>query len=661
MIKHRAHFISATCAAALCVASAAAQAGELDEADFTSLSLKELVSLEVFTSASLLPTQTSKAPGTAYTFSRKEFDQFGVRTLDDLMAFIPGLQLNQYRKRHRSIWARGLLDRYNDKMVLMVDGVRMRSLYYGHFSLGDNLPLENIEKVEVILGPASSLYGANAFGGLISITTRAFSATPEYTLTGELADHQRRKGTLSYNSPAFQAFASYTEQDAPFSSDRQSFIGTDVLQPLDEDFSNIMLKGQPMPGLTLSLNYSDNSTPFLFIPSSQDAFVDEQLLTVAANYEQGTLDTGRLESTLYFQRDRIKEYEIEQNSRALGYIEHQNATKAGASLTGLKRYGDHTLAAGVSWQHEQADATDFKRFFHYRDGFLDPARTGNLLSQPGITNNDYALFAQDVWDISPELNLTLGGRYDDFDQFGGYFNYRAALVFTPDTRQTLKAQYGTAIRTPTLREYLKVMEGTSFVPPVADAEEIRSLELGYAYQWDEANLSLNLFRSQLDNFILETPTPDVADEYFSNRDERCTMYGAEALFNTRLSDRLNLRLGLAYLQADTTHGELPYLATWSSSLKLDYRYRPEHGLGLSLLHNSSRDDTNSFIEDNADGFVVTNLYAFGQINPGLSYTAGIDNLFDEQVFDPAADFGTQYNNERSERVIWLRLSWSGDF
>ncbi|GAA0791739.1 hypothetical protein GCM10009109_21160 [Marinobacterium sediminicola] len=647
--------------ALLCTVSVTVQAAAPDGADFASLSLKELVSLEVFTSASLLPTQTSKAPGTVYTFSRKEFEHLGVRSLDDLMAFVPGLQSNQYRKRHRSIWARGLLDRYNDKMVLMVDGVRMRSLYYGHFSLGDNLPLESIEKVEVILGPASSLYGANAFGGIISVTTRDFSDTPEYNLTAEAADHQRLKGTLSYNSPTFQAFASHTQQDAPFRSDRLSFIGTEVLQPLDEDFSNFQLKGKPLPGLTLSLNYTDNSTPFLFIPSSQDAFVDEQLLTLAANYETGTIDTGRIESVLYYQQDHIKEYEIEQNTRALGYIEYQNATKAGASVTGLKRYGDHTLAAGLSWQHEQADDTSYTRFFHFSDGFLDPAETGNLLSKPGITNNDFALFVQDVWDISPELNLTLGGRYDEFDQFGGYFNYRAALVYTPDARQTFKAQYGTAIRTPTLREYLKVMEGTSFIPPVADAEEIRMMELGYIYQWDEANLSISLFRSQLDNFILEMPTPDNADEFFSNSDDRYTMRGVEALFNARLSDRLNLRLGAAYLHSDAPDSqELPYLASWTGSAQLDYRYLPHHNLGLSLIHNSTREDTNSFSNDAADHFVVTNLYAFGQINPSLSYTAGIDNLFDKKVFDPAADFGSQFNNERSERVIWLRLSWSGD-
>lgn len=629
------------------------------EDDFTLLSLKELVELDVFTAASLLPTQTNKAPGTVYSFQRKDFERFGVRRLDDLLAFVPGLQLNQYRKRHRSIWARGLLERFNDKMVLMVDGVRVQHLYYGHFSLGDNLPLELIEKVEVILGPASSLYGANAFGGIISVTTREFSNIDTLELTAEAADNARGKGTVLYNSSELQIFASALDQDAPFREDRKSFIGGEVLQPLDEEFYNLHIKAQPLPGLTFSLMYNRSETPFLSIPSTQDAFVDEDFLSISLAYERGDLQEGRIESKLYYQDDQTREFEIEQNTRALGYEEYQDATMAGASLTWLKAYGEHTLAVGGSWRYEKAERTDFERFFHFSGGFLDPTDKGNLLNEPGISNNDWALFVQDVWQVNPELNLTLGGRYDRFDSFGGYFNYRAAAVYTPDDRNTWKAQYGTAIRTPTFREYLKVLEGTSFVPPHVDAEEIRSLELGYQYQWDQANISLNLFHNELENYISEVPTPDMADEYFANTDGKVRMQGAEVLLNMRPMDKLNLRLALAYLHTDTETGELPYLASWSSSFKLDYQYHSDHMLGFSLVHNDNRDDTNSSPEDDSDAFVITNLFASGQLRDGLSYHLGVDNLFDERVYDPDSGFSSwRYNNERSEREIWFGLKWN---
>ncbi len=84
--------------------------------DYTELSLKELMALEVFTSTSMLPTEIKKAPGTVYSFNRKDFLRLGVRTIDELLDYVPGLQLNQYKKHHRSVWARGVIDRYNNKL-----------------------------------------------------------------------------------------------------------------------------------------------------------------------------------------------------------------------------------------------------------------------------------------------------------------------------------------------------------------------------------------------------------------------------------------------------------------------------------------------------------------------------------------------------------------
>lgn len=627
--------------------------------DFSDLSLKELVAMNVFTSASLVPTQVNKAPGTVYTFSRDDFNRFGVRRLDDLMQFVPGLQLNQYRKRHQSVWARGVLDRYNDKMVLMVDGVRVRQLYYNHFSLGDNLPLEDIETVEVILGPASSLYGANAFAGIISVTSRSFSDTEQLETGLEAGSNQRTKGTALYNSENLQLFASHLQQEAPFRSDRKSFIGGESLQPLDEDYSNIRIKVQPLPRLTLQLDYHRSETPFLFIPSTQDAYIDGDYLNLSAHYEVGSIEEGQLETTVYYQKDNSREYELEQTTQAQGYEEHQNGVMAGASLTLLRQLQEHTLAGGISWNYEKSERSDYTRNYHFSSGFLTPPETGNLLSRPGITNNDYAAFVQDIWQIHPDLSLTVGGRFDHFEQFGGYFNHRTALVYTPDSQQTWKLQHGTAIRTPGFREYLKVLEGTSFQPPQVDAERIAMTELGYLYQWDEASVNISLFNSHIDDFIQEEPTPDDADEYFSNSNSVYRMRGAELLLNLRPTQKLNSRLGISYLETDTDDGALPYLASWTGSLHSDYQITPDHMLGASLIYYSNRPDTNSY-SDAADSFTTVNLFGSGKLTRELNYSFGIDNLFDKKVMDPAADFGKQYNNEQSERELWLRLQWNHD-
>lgn len=647
--------------ASLLAAALPASGTATDTTDFSQLSLKDLVALEVFTAASLVPTEASKAPGTVYSFDRADFQAFGVRRLDDLLAFVPGLQLSQHRKRHRAIWARGQLDRFNDKMVLLVDGVRRRHLYYGHFAVGDNLPLEQIETVEVILGPASSLYGANAFAGIISVTTRNFAGQPVLEATQALADNDRSKTTILYNSQRLQVFGSYLEQDAPFRDERRSFIGGTVLQPLDENYQTLSVKATPLEGLTLGADYTESKTPYLFIPDTQDAFVDEQFLNLQLGWARGELESGRLEASAYYQRDKAREYEKEQLTRALGYSENQNAEMAGATATALRRWGAHTLASGVSWQREAATETDFSRYYHFRDGFLDPPIRGDLLSEPGIVNEDSALFVQDVWALDPRLSLTLGARYDQFEQFDDYVNYRSALVYTPAPRQTWKLQYGTAIRTPTFREYLKVLEGTRFVAPPVDPEKSRMLELGYQYQWDEASLGLNIFRSALEGYIHAMPTPDGEDEYFTNSNETYYLRGAEALLNLRPVSAVDVRLAVAYQGFEDPGFDIPYLASWTGSLQTEYRYSERHAVGLTLSHSDNRPDTNSYPGDDARAFTLVNVFVRGQVAKDLDYRAGIDNVFNRRVYDPAADFGGQYNTERTLREIWLQLTWTVDF
>ncbi len=301
--------------------------------DYTEMSLEKLMSLEVFTAASLMPTKLKKAPGTVYSFNRKDFQRLGVRRLDELLGYVPGFQLNQYRKRHNSIWSRGMIDRSNNKMKLLIDGVPIQHVYYGHFSAGENLALEKIGKVEVIIGPASSLYGANAFAGVISVTTRDFTNAEEgekpYIETGvELGNHSRAKGNVFYNSEKLQGFLSYLDQDAPFEDNRTSFVGTGVAQPLDEQYKNLYLKAKPVKGLQIAFDYQYSESPFVYFPDNAPADTkdntEEKFYNLSLQYEHGDLDSGKLETTAYYVDDQATEKFYLQSTGELADKEHRD-------------------------------------------------------------------------------------------------------------------------------------------------------------------------------------------------------------------------------------------------------------------------------------------------------------------------------------------------
>ena len=639
-----------------------------DNSDYTELSLQQLMSLEVFTAASLLPTEMKKAPGTVYSFKRKDFLRLGVRRVDELLEYVPGFQLNQYRKRHRSIWSRGIIGRYNNKMKLLIDGVPVQHTYYGHFSGGENISLEKVDKIEVIIGPSSSLYGANAFAGVISITTRPFKEQSEqdYVEAGlELGSNDRAKGTAFFNSDKLQAFVSYLDQDAPFKENRTSFIGGDVSQPLDETYENLFLKAQPIKGLTLSLDYQSNETPFVFVPDNSHINTEEDVLNFSARYEIGDLNTGKLETIAYYVDDQAIEEEHEQNTGQRAYKENRDAQYYGIKSTWFKKLSSaHTLAVGGEWQHDEAKDMDYIRTWHFSSGFLNPANTGSLLSDEDEENNDYAFFIQDVWSLSNELTATLGARYDVFDKFDNDTNFRGALVYTPTEQQTIKILWGTGVRKPTYREYLKVLENTSFVAPTPDTEQMETFELGYTYQWQDAYISATAFYNEFDDYLYETSTPDGNDEYFINSSNTWRMHGVEVLSEYRISKNFSLRATAAWVEAEERGtGDLPYLSEWTASIFGDYQWYPSHYVALSLFYNSDSEDTNdqNYLDDEPDSFVTINIQAHGHLVENISYQIGVRNLEDKEIFDPAGDFDDRYNTQRTEREVWGKLTYTYRF
>jgi outer membrane receptor for ferrienterochelin and colicin len=632
------------------------------EADFSEMSLSELMNVDIFSAATRLPVEYAKAPGTVYKFDRNDFSRFGIRRLDELLQYVPGLQINQYRKRHRSIWSRGVLERYNDKMVLVVDGIQRRHLYYGHFSLGDEFPIENIKNVEIIVGPASSLYGANAFSGLISITTHNFTNTTKAEISSEIADNNRTKITAQYSNNKVQIFGSYLDQDAAFDENRKSFIGLETMQPTDEYYGNFHIKAELLNDLQLAVDYQNNKTPFLFIPSTQTANIDTRSINTSLQYKKGNLQQGLFEIKGHYTVEDITEYENEQQTRQLAYEEQQDGSMAGLSLMASRNLQDqHLFSVGTSWEYDQADNFDFSRYWHFREGFLDNPKEGSLLAEPKEKNHNLALFFQDIWSINKQIDLTIGGRYDNYDSFGEHFNYRAALVYSPGNTQILKLLFGTATRTPTYREYLKVLD-SNFIAPVPNPEKMKTLELAYKHKWQQLNISTTLYRNKFDNYIQEVQTPDGEDEYFSNSKDSWFMNGAELLFQYNLQKKIQMYVALGYVHAQISGTEkLPYIADWTGSVNLDYNYLGQQYIGIGLIYNSERDESNSFDDDRSQAFTLVDIQMRGKISRQIDYSLGVDNLFNKKVYDPSADFGNRYNTEKTEREIWAKLSIKFDF
>jgi outer membrane receptor for ferrienterochelin and colicin len=167
----RPHRLTLVFLATLLVGSPRIGLAQSDE-ELKDLSLGELLDLEVTAATKTRGFSTRKAPSVIRVFTRRDLDQFAFQTIRDVLANVPGIQVQEYRGAHQAPWIRGVKSRYNNKILWLIDGVPLRDSYYGHSSIDEILPLDMVERIEIISGPGSVLYGANAFAGVVSIVTR---------------------------------------------------------------------------------------------------------------------------------------------------------------------------------------------------------------------------------------------------------------------------------------------------------------------------------------------------------------------------------------------------------------------------------------------------------------------------------------------------------
>jgi iron complex outermembrane receptor protein len=218
------------CAAllAICTSASAFAAEQSQDRDLSELSLQELTDLEV-TSLSKRPQLASQAPAAIFVLTQDDIRRSGANTIPEALRMVPGLQVSQIDGNKWAITARGFNGRFANKLLVLMDG---RTVYTPSFSgvywdLQDTL-IDDIERIEVIRGPAGTVWGTNAVNGIINVITKHTDQTGGVLATGEIGTHQSgtvnaRIGSADAGPVHWRAFARYSTQ-----GDNLQLNGTDA-------------------------------------------------------------------------------------------------------------------------------------------------------------------------------------------------------------------------------------------------------------------------------------------------------------------------------------------------------------------------------------------------------------------------------------------------
>ncbi|MFC1713020.1 TonB-dependent receptor plug domain-containing protein [Candidatus Poribacteria bacterium] len=517
--------------------------GEVEQSDVPS-PRRELLLMEEIPVVVVTPAKVAQpileSPSTIAVLTKEDIRRYGMTSFSDILRNVPGVDVMSVSSTGRNISMRGLNEVAASRILSLVDGRPIYVDFYG-ITTWELLPvsMDDIERIEVVRGPGSALYGANAFDGVVNVITNPTPAvstrmTATVDHSGELGGsifHRGEAGDLNYNGSGLWNKISGWDDEDEDAEENKVFNGR--LQYSVDDTSTLSLWGG------IQDSRGDLGTTSALAPRKHDT------------------------ATNYLRMDYVRSSLISQACwrRFSGNVEFENSSSYWLESDTLDislQHSFHLLDSNfITW------GLDY-RLNQVESDALDAWHSQSLL----------AGYVQDQLRLSESLNLTTGLRYDRHPLTGNNFSPRGSIVYSPAIGHALRASAGRAFRNPPfLYSYLSMdyempipmltqpinveIRGNRDVAP----EWVTSLELGYHGVFG-ARLkgSVDIFFNQINGLtdFINTETYDedalfpgspggvIPAEVSVHNNRDADALGGELTADLSISQRLSARANYSY-------------------------------------------------------------------------------------------------------------------
>ena len=606
--------------------------------------------------------QLEDAPASISVITREQIEQRYYQDATDALRDIPGVIITGGGSgdRGNDIVIRGMPSQYT---LILVDGKPVstretRPNGSAGFEQDWLPPLQSIERIEVVRGPMSTLYGSDAIGGVINVITRKVAEEwgGAVQLDTIIQDDSRsgdiQQGNFSLSGPlladtlGLQVYGrassrqedrfvdGFEEKNLKNLNARLSFTPTD-----NQDFT--LEAGQTKQDRRSLIGYSAPATGCRGGCTDSDNEYTRDLLALS---HTGRWDFGTTDS--YVQRE-----EAENLTREM------KVTNTSAKTALVAPLGDHLLTVGANFEKEELSD-----------------RTSNQISnRTEVDASKWALFAEDEWMLPGNVSVTGGLRLDDDENYGSHVSPRLYGVWGMAPRWTLKGGVSTGFRSPSLREITpdwgQVSRGGDvYGNPDLEPETSVNKELGlYFNAGRDLQANVTVFHNDFKDKITRIACPPSVcpggpnqfgsdPTYRVNVDEAVTR-GVEAAVSTTLARTLDLTLSYTYTDSEQKSGEykgepLNQVPKHLASLQADWRVTSRLSPWLAVRYRGEESQpttgpSSSSIVAPSNTLVDAGL-AF-KLTPQATLNTGIYNIADKEIFQD------EYGYVEDGRRYWLGM------
>ena len=586
---------------------------------FTSSSAEEKATTleEIVITATRIEEAIEDTTSDVIVIKEKDIKNMNVQFITDVLRRIPELSLvqNGGAGKLATVFLRGGNSR---QTLVMIDGVKVKSTTTGSFDFS-GINVDDIERIEIVKGPQSTIYGSEAMAGVINIITKKGKGKPKIGASFE-------GGSFGTYKPSFTISGGERKFDYRITGTYFYTDGISVAKQGSErdGYKNASFSGKfgfkPSEKLELEL-----TGKYYYDRSELDAFGRDDLNYVQHGNHYMLSGKGKLYPSNIWEQILT----VSTVKDSLRYRDPDTAFNNADIITSMDTIdwqhnlylsGFYTLTAGAEYGNEKGE----------NKGVFDKAidnKAVYLNNKLKILNNAFVINA--------------GLRYDDHETFGSETTYKIGGIYNiKPVAIKIKGSYGTGFRAPTLNELFYKDSWGSVGNLNLRPEKSNSWEIGLEKEIikEKASILITYFDQDYEDLIQWVESPPGSWQYTPQNVAKAEVKGIEATATLRLTESINMRAGYTYLDTeDKTTGKrlsrrpkdkLNLSAEFSTkdmSVIADYTF-------VSEIYDSS-------VSRNLSSYSLVNLSSSYKMTRGLTIFARIDNLLDED-YEEAGGYGT---------------------